>query len=287
MTQPLRQQAMSEQAMEDLIKSIGIPARPSLLADVQQEISSPSPEPRKIAKLVSQDVAMSASLIKAANSVFFGLQRKVESVEQAASFLGLNQCASILLGLVVRKMVDAEGPQLVRYWDVSMKRSLAMTQIAKRLRVCAPDVAHTFGLFCDIGIPMLMKRFPDYVETLKIANSDVGQIFTQIEDDRHSTNHATIGAIMSRGWGLSVEVTHAIRVHHDYDVMGESIIPRPVKTLVAMGLVAERVIQTYRGLNHHVEWEKGGDMACSVLNLSDDDVTDCCEALHGMFSEME
>lgn len=287
MTEILQPETMSEQALEELVKSIGIPPRPSLLADVQLEMAKDDPDPRKIAKLVSQDVAMSAALLKSANSVFFGLKRKADTVEQAASFLGLTQCTSILMGLISRKALNAEGPLLTRYWDVSTKRSLAMARLAKTLRLCPPDVAHTFGLFCDIGIPMLMTRFPDYIETLKAANNDHEHQFTHIEESRHSTNHATIGAIMSRSWGLSADVTQAIRVHHDYDVLKESSTSKTVSVLVAMCLLSERAIQTYQNLNHHVEWEKGGLLACEILDLSDDEAIDWCEELHALFNEAQ
>lgn len=285
MTESLAPETMSDQAVEDLVKSIGIPPRPSLLTDVQLEMMKDDPDPRKIAKLVSQDVAMSAALLKSANSVFFGLKRKAETVEQAASFLGLTQTTSILLGLISRKALNSEGQMLTRFWDVSTKRSLAMARLAKEMRLCAPDVAHTFGLFCDIGIPLLMKRFPDYTETLALANSDDEQSFTQIEDMRHGIHHATIGAIMSRSWGLPANLTQAIRIHHDYEVMVERTTPTEVSSLIAMCLLSERAIQTYQNLNHQTEWDKGGMLAREVLSISEDEVIDYCEDLHSIFNE--
>ena len=285
MTTSLVPEAMSEQAVEDLVKSIGIPARPSLLSDVQLEMSKDDPDPRTIAKLVSQDVAMSAALLKSANSVFFGLKRKAETVEQAASFLGLTQTTSILLGLISRKAINAEGHMLTRFWDVSTKRSLAMARLAKEMRLCAPDVAHTFGLFCDIGIPLLMTRFPDYAQTLALANNEDEQPFTRIEEVRHSINHAIIGAIMSRSWGLSANLTHAIRVHHDYEVMVEKATPPEVSSLIAMCVLSERAIQSYQNLNRHAEWDKGGMLAREVLGISEDEVIDYCEDLHAIFND--
>lgn len=276
---------LNEQALDALIKSIGIPPRPSLLADVQREMAAPDPDPKKIALLASKDVAMSAALLKSANSVFFGLKRKAETVVQAASFLGLTQCASLLMGLITRKAIRAEGPGLSHFWDTSTKRSLAMARMAKTLRICPPDMAHTFGLFCDIGIPMLMSRFPNYSETLKEATNDCDNQFTTVEDRKHGTNHATIGALLTRSWGLAPDIITAIQCHHDYDVMKESTTSGNVAALIAMCLLAEKAIQLYQGITNHVEWEKGGDLACNILGLSDDEVEDWCDELHEMFSE--
>lgn len=275
---------LTEQGLDELVKSIGIPPRPRLLAEVQQEMASVDPDPRKIAKLVVKDVAMSAALLKTANSVFFGLKHKAETVEQAAAFLGLTQCSSLLLGLITRKAINAEGPHLDRFWDVSTKRSLAMVRLAKALRSCPPDVAHTFGLFCDIGIPLLINRFPDYVDTLETANSDCDNQFTTCEDIKHGTNHAMIGSILARSWGLSDDVTAAIEIHHNYAAMQDSTISKTGKSLIALALVAERAIQLYDGLNHHVEWEKGGELALEVLKVSEEEITELYDELHVMFS---
>lgn len=284
MAEFLSPQLLTEEGLDELIRSIGIPPRPSLLADVQQEMAGVDPDPRKIARLVTRDVAMSAALVKTANSVFFGLKHKAETVEQAAAFLGLTQCCSLLLGLITRKAINVEGPLMDRFWDVSTKRSLAMVRLSKALRACPPDIAHTFGLFCDIGIPLLMRRFSDYIDTLKASNEDYANPFTTAEDNRHGTNHTTIGAILARSWGLSEDVTLAIRVHHHYEVMREPDASKTVKALVAMCLVAERAIQLYEGLNSHVEWEKGGAMALEVLNISEEEMIDFCDELHVMFS---
>ena len=276
---------LDQQGLDDLVKSIGIPPRPSLLVDVQQEMAAADPDPRKIAKLVARDVAMSAALLKSANSAFFGLKRKAETVDQAAALLGLTQCSSLIMGLIARHALNTEGPSLSRFWDVSSKRAQAMTLLARSMRVCQPDIAHTFGLFCDIGIPLLIGRFPGYVETLAQANNDHVNQFTTVEDLNHRTNHATIGALLARSWGLSSEVALAIRLHHEYGVMAESATSDTVRNLIALSLLSERAIQLYEGLNNHVEWNKGGELACEALNISNDEMANWCDELHVLFGE--
>lgn len=275
---------LNEEGLDQLIKSIGIPPRPSLLADVQHEMAGDDPDPRKIALVVAKDVAMSAALLKSANSVFFGLKRKAETVEQAATLLGLTQVSSLLMGLITRRAIKAEGPALSGFWDAATKRSLSMAKMAKAMRACPPDVAHTFGLFCDIGIPMLMSRFPNYQETLRLAQNESEMLFTDLEDQHHGTNHAIIGGFLARSWGLSSEVIMAIRSHHDYEIMMESSTPKNVSALIALCLVAERAIMMYQGVNNPVEWEKGGHLACDILGIAEDEAADWCDELALMFN---
>ena len=85
-----------------LLRSIRIPPRPSLLVDLQRELAETDPSPRRIARIIGNDVGMSGALLKLANSPYFGAARKAKSVEQAINFLGINQCAALLTGLLAR-----------------------------------------------------------------------------------------------------------------------------------------------------------------------------------------
>lgn len=276
----------SEIAIDEVAKSIPIPPRPEIMVTLQKELMHEDPDPRRLATVINRDVAISATLLKVANSSFYGLRRKAESVEQALNFIGMTQCTSIMLGLIARRTLDGSGAAFARFWDVSDKRAFAMALLSRRLHVSKPDVAHTFGLFCDIGIPLLIGRFPDYVDTLRLANESVDERFTTIEDRRHHTNHATIGSLLARNWGLSSDVVMAIRLHHEYEIIADNITPDEIKGLVALGLLVERAIQTYQHKNHHVEWEKGGGLALDALGISEDEMLDTFEELHRRFDEI-
>lgn len=271
--------------VEALISSIRIPPRPSLLAELQQELSARDPAPRKIAKIIANDVGISGALLKLANSPFFGLKQKAKSVEQAITFLGIVQCASLVTSLLARQAVSAPGVALDRFWDISTKRAQAMVYLSRKLRICPPDIAHTFGLFCDIGVPLLMNRFPDYTATFAAAGNDAANPFTMLEELKHNTNHASIGCLLARNWGLSNEVSLAILLHHDYRVMDDGVTEDAVRVLIALSLLAESGIEQYQGQRISAEWEKGRDPVCHYLGLADDEAADLLEELHQMFDE--
>lgn len=274
----------TEQSVDALIKTIRIPPRPSLLADVQAELAADDPDPRRLTKIIANDVAMSASLLKLANSSFFGLRLKAKSVEHAVNLLGMTQCGNLLTGIIAKQSIQVEKISLVKFWDFSTMRALATTQLARRMRVCPSDLAHTFGLFCDIGIPLLMERFPDYVETLELASRELKEKFTDVEERRHTTSHAAIGSLMARTWGLPESVSLAILLHHDYDVLNDPNTEEVVKSLIALALLAEYGIQKYQGQEVSCEWEKGGQAACAFLGLSADEVEDRFEDLYELFN---
>jgi HD-like signal output (HDOD) protein len=269
--------------VDALIKSIRIPPRPSLLADLQRELACAEPSPQAIGRIIASDVGMAGALLKLANSSFFGGKRKAKSVDQAIIFLGINQVAALMTGLLARQVIGTDNAALATFWDISSRRAQAMLFLARKLRIGEPDVAHTFGLFCDTGVPLLMARFPDYAATFAEAAEDPERACTVLEDERHSTNHAAIGSLLARNWGLSNEVAWAILHHQDYSVLDDVATDDAVRSLVALSLLAEAAIQHYQGHSGSLEWDKGGARASAYLGLSNEEITDLLDELHDAF----
>jgi HD-like signal output (HDOD) protein len=269
--------------VEELMRSIRIPPRPSLLVDLQRELAERDPSPRRIAHIISNDVGMSGALLKLANSPFYGAARKAKSVEQGINFLGIDTCSAMLIGLLAKQAIDNGGASLNHFWDVSSRRAQAVVFMSRKLRIAPPDIAHTFGLFCDIGVPLLMQRFPDYAGTYDEASNDPAATFTAVEEARHRTNHAAIGCLLARNWGLSADVAWAILLHHDYAVLEDEATDDAIRSLVALCLLAEKGIQRYLGNSSSLEWNKGGERACRHLGLSDEETEELLDELHEMF----
>jgi putative nucleotidyltransferase with HDIG domain len=268
--------------VESLIKSIAIPPRPELLTQVQSELARPDPDSARIAAWIGKDVAMAAGVLRIVNSPFYALSRPAGTLEQALSLLGLRQIGTLVTGFALRQAVKGEPAGLTRFWDVSTKRSYAMSALARGLRGVDVDAAQSFGLFCDVGIPLLMQRFVDYPVTLKAANQDPVRTFTEVEQEAHDADHAMIGALMARSWGLPKLVYDAIRQHHDYSVFRDLAAAPELGRLIAMGLVAELAIQRFARLNASMEWNKGGEEAAGLLNLSSVELEDwICDLIDG------
>jgi HD-like signal output (HDOD) protein len=275
---------LSESHTNALIKGIVIPARPETLVKLEREIRRDDPDFRQIARLVTSDVTSTVAVLRTVNSPYFGLSRRCDTVEQAISMIGIKQLNVIVTGLMLQNMLRGDAQKLTRFWDVSSKRSYGMARLARDLRLVDVDVAQTFGLFCDVGIPLLMQRFADYGQTLMACNNEQELSFTELEQNRHHTDHALIGAMMARSWGISPALCLAIRLHHDYSVFLDHKVPETVTRLIAMSLITELAIQRFAGLNTSAEWNKGGDYAAGALVLSDADVEEWIDLLQYDFA---
>ena len=258
-----------------LVADIGIPPCPEMLLRLRAELDRQPPRTEELARIAMTDVAISAALLKAAYAPWIGRGRGRGTVAQAFERLGPARCTALLSALVLREVLPAHGPSLERFWDVANRRSVAMAWLARRHGEVEPDVAQTFGLFCDVGIPVLLQRFhaPSYRVTLAEANLGV-RPFTEVERARHGTDHAVVGAALARTWGVGEDIVEAVCLHHDYRVLGVPYRQRPSSLLIALALVAERMIQLHRGRNRHGEWARGGAQALASLGMTADDFED-------------
>ena len=82
---------------EEFVNSIGIPAQPRVVLEVNEELKKPAAGFDVASDIISRDVALSAKLLKIINSSLFGFGGKVESIHRALSLLGLKRFNSIIL----------------------------------------------------------------------------------------------------------------------------------------------------------------------------------------------
>ena len=151
-----------------------------------------------------------------------------------------------------------------------------------------PALAHTYGLFTEVGIAILLQRFPGrqgYLSTLDQSNALAEGSITALEQSIHAVDHALVGALTARTWGVSQTAVLATRLHHEYAAwLGP--MPPQVRELLALGLVCETIIQRFQeGLNRHAEWAKGSAVALEALGIDEAELGDWAEDVHEQFRQ--
>ena len=272
------------QSVDDLVLSIRIPPRPSLLADLQQEIERPEPNLKKLSRIVEKDAALSGAFLKMANSAFYSRSRKVNTVEGALTGLGLNQVSLLAGGFLVRESFHSKNDELSDFWESSTRRSISMVYLARELGAGSPDLARSFGLFADIGIPLLMERFSSYTDTLRKAHDSQKLPFTKVEEEQHHTNHAVIGALLAHNWKLPEEVVTAIGRHHDDGVFAPNEAPLSVRRLIALGNLSDSINQHYLGHPLSAEMQRIEPLALNELGVGNDELDDLTSTVHELFA---
>ena len=202
-----------------LNKMTKLPSPPTLYFKVVQLIQSPDAAIDDVAKLIAQDVAITAKLLHLVNSAAFGLQRKVTSAEEAIMFLGMDITKSLVLLAHTFSYFDqmnAAGFSMEKVWEHSLTTGSYAKAIAKAQgcsrKMC--EEAFTAGLLHDIGKLLFAANIAEqYADVIKEARSGSESLW-KTELGMIGASHADLGAGILAIWGLPISIIEAVALHH-------------------------------------------------------------------------
>jgi len=108
------------------LQHIVIPPCPDLLTRLRQVMAEAEPDLSEVARIASSDVAMSATLLRCANSPVYALGQPVQTIGQAMNLLGLEETAAIMTRFLAQGAIRVNHPALQRFWERSAKRAVAI-----------------------------------------------------------------------------------------------------------------------------------------------------------------
>lgn len=242
---------------EALLKGVFIPSSPAVLTELMDELRKPMTNGRHVAALINRDPGLAAGVLKSANSPLFGATRKLGSIAEAIKLLGFATLEGLVLETLLRTTIRCHDSSLERFWDSAAHTAAVSAQLTATIGGTSSERAYTFGLLHDCGIPLLVQRFPDYKGVLKAANEATSRTFTEVEDEALQTNHAVIGCILTRAWGLPETLSNAVLCHHEYTVLhGEADLPEESCALIAINVLAEHIADIHLRRRQDAEWNK-------------------------------
>jgi len=279
---------LTDAQVKKILHGIHVPPQPQILVDLQMEQILPEPDINRIAALISKDVGLSGTMLKFVNSPFYGLTNKITSIEQAVSILGINTVINILNGLAIKgEMSDEKIVELTRFWDTANDIAMVCATVAKKVGYPNPDEAYTLGLFHNTGIPLMIKKFDHYLETMEKAYSGDYERVIDIENEKFNTNHCVVGYYTGKSWNLPNHICQVIGEHHNTKTIFKTKDGRnqQQKTLLAILKVAEHICGNYKVLGSQdtdPEWDDSQDDILEHLGLTNYDIDDLKEAFIDM-----
>ena len=193
------------------------PALPEIVTKVIAITANPESSANDLMQVILPDQAMSATILKVANSAFFGIPKEVVTVERAVVVLGYEEVKNIVIG----KAIFASFPKMTRdtrttvglFWEHTFTCGLAAKIIAEDLRL-SPSELFIAGLIHDIGKLAMFLAFPEQYPLLKeLANHHL--LYNTIEEQKcYSISHDQVGLQLARKWLLPDQFAVAIGHHH-------------------------------------------------------------------------
>ncbi|MHC6227907.1 HDOD domain-containing protein [Pseudomonas sp. X10] len=267
-----------------------MPPQPQIMVDLQFEQYMPDPDLETIAKLISQDPGLSGALLKLVNSAHFGLSNKIGSIQRAVNLLGSRSIINLINAQSIKgEMSDETIVTLNRFWDTAQDVAMTCLTLAKRTGIQAVDEAYTLGLFHDCGVPLMLKRFPEYMNVLEQAYANAGaeQRIVDTENRIFNTNHSVVGYFTAKSWRLPEHISAAIANHHNALAVfcDESSRNSQLKNLLAILKMSEHICASYRVLGNQsvdYEWEIVGPLVLDYIGLSEYDFENLKQTIREM-----
>lgn len=278
---------LSAEQIQQVLQGISVPPQPQIMVDLQMEQFLPNPDLKTIAKLISQDPGLSGALLKIVNSPHFGLANRIASIQQAVNLLGCDTVINLINAQSIKgQLTDEAIVTLNRFWDTAQDVAMTCLTLAKRIGYQSPDEAYTLGLFHNCGIPLMLKRFPNYMTVLEEAYYNAGSERRVVDTENRllNTNHAVVGYFTAKSWNLPLHLCEAIANHHNALSFFEEDVARDaqLKTLMAILKMAEHICASHKVLGNQDEdheWDCIQTLVLEYVGLSEYDFENLKESI--------
>lgn len=203
-------------SIRDMLKKITVVApMPGNVARLLQMLNDPKVNLDEFAKVVSIDVALTAMLLRLANSAFYGLKSEAATVHKAVTVLGIKKLRQLILSAaLMTHFKSLHADRLFQFWERSFRAAQWAKELAKESGQEEIDEFFIAGFLHDIGELVMLQYFPEEVRRIdEIAAS--GKSMVESELQVMGCDRSDIGSYLLSLWQLPGEVIEsAMLAHH-------------------------------------------------------------------------
>ena len=209
----------------EIIESIdALPPVPVAMTRMARALSDPETDVREIVKIIQYEPGLTASILKMANSAYFGSMQAIGSIRLAVARLGLEQIFRLVVVSSVNSTLQRplSGYDLPpgELWRHSVAAALATQYLAEEIGLKNVEMAFTAALLHDIGKLVIGNYLDvDFLAIEKVA-CEKGASFEEAEREVLGADHAQIGATVLEKWNLPPQIVAGVRWHHNPDTAG-------------------------------------------------------------------
>ncbi len=167
--------------------------------------------------LVQRDAAVTAKVLRVANSPFYGLTG-CTSIPRSIHALGANQVRSLVIGVAYQQAIGSgSGSNLLdkhALWRHSMATAVAARILAKMKMPVRAEELYDAGMMHDVGLLVMDKFCPDELdESIRYA-TETGLPLHEAEQALYGYDHCEIGALLAKKWAIE-DTMHGATYHYD------------------------------------------------------------------------
>jgi len=238
-----------------------LPAQPSVAVRTVWVADQPHSSSKDLAAALTADPALTARVLRLANSAYYGLSRRVADVAFAVTVVGFPTVRAMAAVHASGLFEPGEHTVPDGYWEHSVATATVCSVLAPRAGV-RPNQAFPLGLLHDLGSALLFRADPERFAEVQ-AEARNGRPLRSVEKAVYGMPHDEAAARVFSAWRFPETFIEAVAAHHAHP----ATLSEPHSLLVvAAESVASRLFKT-----PGAELEHGQNAGLRALGL---EVTD-------------
>ncbi|MCU0412627.1 MAG: HDOD domain-containing protein [Bacteroidetes bacterium] len=262
---------MTPEQIKEKIKSIiQLPALPAVAMEVVELVDNPKTSASKLGKVISSDQALTAKVLKIANSPFYGFPKKISTIDFAIIVLGFDALKEIVISISLVSSLQKKSDNFFdakTFWDHSISTGVVARRLARDLGYRISGEVFVGGLLHDMGVSVLHRYFNSEFSRIIEITRETDLNILEAEESVMGVTHGEVGGWLAERWNLPEHLAEAIAFHHV-----------PAKAQINPDLVALvhcADIMSLQITRQQIDWDKGIEFdpaALERLRLNDPDV---------------
>ncbi len=202
-----------------------IPSLPLIATELMQVTNDDRLSVNQLLPIIEKDPPLAMKVLKIANSAYYGMHRKVESLRHALVIIGMKELGDLSIGFsVMNTLSDSDDPAGL-HWDKLWEHSAGVGHIAQLLQeslgIQTGSSPYALGLLHDVGKIILYRLEPEkYVQIIEYALENLTSA-EEAENHILGIDHMTIGSWVAEKWQLPESILNAIKYHHSPELVQE------------------------------------------------------------------
>ena len=212
-----------------------VPPFPKVAQRVSEMLNDSEVSAAALAEVIQYDQVITANVLKICNAAYFGLSRKVSSLDEALVIVGNDTLKDIIVtssSARFYKGAAGEGYKLDQgeLWKHSIAVGIMSKELVNYVKGVEPGSAYTAGLLHDIGKRFLSSFVADDFKKIMMKVVQDNCSFVEAEKELLGASHAELGGMIMSQWDFPKEIELAVLQHHDPDALEKD----PLTAIVAL-----------------------------------------------------
>ena len=196
---------------------------PPVFHRIQIELDSPDGSLPRLAQLIASDPALTATLLKVANSALYGFPHRIDTISRAVQILGIQQVRELSIAILVTRTFSELSSQYLDpelFWRSSVLRAVACRAASQASGAQHHERGFVMGLLADIGHMVMYLTVPELAEEAARRAEGDRRLRTEIERELIGCDHAEVGGCLTTSWGMPAGFGMAIGAQHSPELAG-------------------------------------------------------------------